>query len=878
MAIGRFTRDLKGPAQTPELGFEEAMFVPMQRKAEKDKLTDALFAIDTGVLATEQDKAGILNDITNDYNTRIENVTNSISGNNANLYDARKQVLALNKDVAQAKNTGIYYQATKYYTEREEAKKNYFDPRSGQDRELLNSKWNEWQLEAEEEGKDGAYDPKTGELITAHSFPSPPISKDHTSHLLELATKAGTNMKDLAGAGLSVEYTNEINDQGQPVSLPVVKYDPGDTKIDNTAGLEKFVEYINAEYQTKGNAFAEDWDYKGNSMQDIIDLATNMAGIVSSQKTKSNEQVNTSAASGALTTSGTTATTKEGFIQGNASGSIPLTTVPIDNVVNLNEILGQNVTRETYDPNSMVDILERTFSPILGGDDAQEFQIQPRVIGTQQPDGSWNIEREGNRRHTPEGNPYLPKETVNIDQQQYEELNKFADPKLIVKNQELGFITKFNPNKFEEAVQDFIDSRDSDVFKQQLADAYSGNSGIYTKEEVEGLALQSILRDKTKLLPFVQEYEKERGANYIMQGINTFTRTGTTDNVRLMDQKDAAEINLIYGGDRDNVKDEVAGIGELYPLSNPSATETSARKLFEEKGYENLTLNIIATVDEGNPSQVANGWVVVATDKEGNQEYYVMPYGGMMNDFQGARSIRGKVQHDITRGATRVVENETIIPVEGTKGTTDNLHIVTTQQPGNDWKVEAFIKTNTGVESEKIEFTTSNVSDILHRVDQQISGFAMDEEGNTSSGVKKKTNAENSLVENTSNDNAATGFVNLSSIEGWEDGGNISDATISSSIKNEVSKMFSDNEGLTVTSATRDEKLQGKLADAGAGIAEGSMHLSGHALDLRVNDASKRLLEKLKANDNEYMKELRIEDAFFHGKGNNAHLHIEWIT
>ena len=72
MAIGRFTKDLKGPAVTPELGFEEAMFVPMQRKAEKDKLTDALFAIDTGVL---QNKMIIKYPVKPSSGTRLIKVT-----------------------------------------------------------------------------------------------------------------------------------------------------------------------------------------------------------------------------------------------------------------------------------------------------------------------------------------------------------------------------------------------------------------------------------------------------------------------------------------------------------------------------------------------------------------------------------------------------------------------------------------------------------------------------------------------------------------------------------------------------------------------------------------------------------------------------------
>ena len=117
-------------------------------------------------------------------------------------------------------------------------------------------------------------------------------------------------------------------------------------------------------------------------------------------------------------------------------------------------------------------------------------------------------------------------------------------------------------------------------------------------------------------------------------------------------------------------------------------------------------------------------------------------------------------------------------------------------------------------------------------------------------------------------------YVNLSEIEGWGDGGDISNPVINSNIKDGVSKMFSDNEGLTVTGATRSEELQQKLIEGGVGAEKNSRHLTGYGLDLRANAESEALLKKLNSNDGEYMKELGIKKAFFHGEGGNKHLHI----
>jgi len=117
-------------------------------------------------------------------------------------------------------------------------------------------------------------------------------------------------------------------------------------------------------------------------------------------------------------------------------------------------------------------------------------------------------------------------------------------------------------------------------------------------------------------------------------------------------------------------------------------------------------------------------------------------------------------------------------------------------------------------------------------------------------------------------------YVNLSEIEGWGDGGDISNPVVNANIKDGVSKMFSDNEGLTVTGATRSEELQQKLIEGGVGAEKNSRHLTGYGLDLRANAESEALLKKLNSNDGEYMKELGIKKAFFHGEGGNKHLHI----
>lgn len=117
-------------------------------------------------------------------------------------------------------------------------------------------------------------------------------------------------------------------------------------------------------------------------------------------------------------------------------------------------------------------------------------------------------------------------------------------------------------------------------------------------------------------------------------------------------------------------------------------------------------------------------------------------------------------------------------------------------------------------------------------------------------------------------------YVNLSEIEGWGDGGDISNPVVNANIKDGVSKMFSDNKGLTVTGATRSEELQKKLTEGGVGAEKNSRHLTGYGLDLRANAESEALLKKLNSNDGEYMKELGIKKAFFHGEGGNKHLHI----
>ncbi len=110
----------------------------------------------------------------------------------------------------------------------------------------------------------------------------------------------------------------------------------------------------------------------------------------------------------------------------------------------------------------------------------------------------------------------------------------------------------------------------------------------------------------------------------------------------------------------------------------------------------------------------------------------------------------------------------------------------------------------------------------------------------------------------------------LSSLTGWSDGGNISDPRINKSIKNNVQKMFNDNKGLVVTGATRGHKLNNKLRAQGKAV-KNSKHLSGKALDLRVNSASEAFMKKVNS-DKKYKDSLGIEDVIKH----HNHIHVEW--
>jgi len=855
MAIGRFTRDLKGPAQTPELSFEEAMFVPMQRKAEKDKITDALFAIDTGVLATEQDKAGILNDITNDYNAQIENIANTISGNNANLYDARKQVLALNKDVAQAKNTGIYYQATKYYNEREEAKKNFFDPRSGQDIELLNSKWNEWELAAKEQGLDGAYNPNTGELITAHNFPRPPVSQDHTSHLLNVAKSAGLDMEELEGVGFNVEYKTTLDPQGRPVDVPIITYDKGTTVTTNEKKLDYFVDLIIREYSTAGNAFGEDWKFKGNSIKNIFDLANDVARLVSVRKEQQNKQVSLGAASDALKGTEKDNTGTSLLDQATQQGA----NIPFNSGA-------RALTTSIGDPQSVTKSIKSTIDLIPGLDNAddQTYKVGNRVEGFSLGKDGWELKIEKTFQYPKSGMYGKKVSTRKISDADYKTIEKFATPELIIKQPELSFINKgVNGEMFNNDVQEFITSRKNPTLRNQLQQAYDGQEGgNYTKEQVEGLALQDILKNPKKLSRYEDSYNREIGSVIAFNSVSLFSE-------KEIEAVNTVNEQYLYSKDLTTGDTKLNKTTMLYPITNPTGNPTTPARLLGDKTAGTYQIRIAGGVNPGNPSQLSKGFLVEVYTEDGGVEHYALPEGGMQSKGTPAEEYL----HSISRKAHIFANNTTTIP--NIQNTSDDLVVETNRLSRYEWDVKWGIKGPNGNIKYRDNFKTNDPASILTEIDLRMDNTYIQTSNEEN---KKKTNVEAPLVENTSNDNAATGFVDLFSIEGWEDGGNISNPTISSDIENEVSKMFSDNKGLIVTGATRSEDLQKQLANQGAGIAVGSKHLSGHALDLRANDASRKLLKKLTANDNEYMEELGIEDAFFHGEGNNAHLHIEWIT
>ena len=113
-------------------------------------------------------------------------------------------------------------------------------------------------------------------------------------------------------------------------------------------------------------------------------------------------------------------------------------------------------------------------------------------------------------------------------------------------------------------------------------------------------------------------------------------------------------------------------------------------------------------------------------------------------------------------------------------------------------------------------------------------------------------------------------FTPLSEITGWMHGGNVSDPTISSSIKDSVDKMFAENGGIVITGARRKGDLNNKLVSEGKAV-KNSRHLDGKALDLRINDASERFMKKVNS-DKKYKDSLGIEDVIKH----HNHIHVEW--
>ena len=749
MAIGRFTRDLKGPAQTPELSFEEAMFVPMQRKAEKDKITDALFAIDTGVLATEQDKAGILNDITNDYNAQIENIANTISGNNANLYDARKQVLALNKDVAQAKNTGIYYQATKYYNEREEAKKNFFDPKNGQDMELLNSKWNEWELGAKEQGLDGAYNPNTGELITAHNFPRPPVSQDHTSHLLDLAGKAGVKLEEIEGSGLRVETGEVINNRGQRVPAPVIIYGKKGEKVSNEEGLKKFIEFIELEYGTKGNAFADDWEFKGNGIKEIINLAKGISGIVSSEKIKSNEEVSLSAANAVLkgTEKDNTGTSLlDQATQGGAN-------IPV-------RISASALNATTGDPESVTRSIASTTALIPGlgnADDQTSYKVGNRVEGFSLGKDGWELTTEEISQFPKSGMYRKKKRTRKISDAEYKKIEKFATPELVIKQPELSFINKgINEKMFNNDVQEFITSRKNPTLRNQLQQAYDGQTGgNYTKEQVEGLALQNILKNPKKLSSYVDSYDREIGSAIAFNSVGYFPIGTTTEEKAEIAALKTVNEQRLYSKDLTTGETTLNKTTMLYPITNPTGNPTTPARLLGDKGAGTYQIQVVGSVNPGNPSQLSKGFLVEVYTEDGGVEHYALPEGGM----QGRGTPAEELLHSISRGASIFANNTTTIP--NIQNTSDDLVVETTRLSKYEWDVKWGIEGPNGNIKYRDNFKTNDPASILTEIDLRLDNIYIQTSNEEN---KKKTNVEAPLVENTSNDNDSRN-INLTTID-----------------------------------------------------------------------------------------------------------------
>ena len=588
MAIGRFTKNLQFE-KAPELSFEEAMFVPMQRKAEKDKIMDSLYAIDSDVLATEQDKTGILNDYSNQFNSKIEDISNSLLGSGSDLSDLRRKTLAVKKDVEQSKNSGVYFQANKFYKDLEEAKTNFFSPENGQDRELLNQKWNEQIDEWKAKGTFGAFDPTSGELRNwGGQWAMPPKDQDHIKHMLEVARTAGVQTSDISPA--RIQTTKGPN--GAVVFSLV-----GDvTKLSNSKNLQHFVNLMNEEYSTGASAYARDWDFKGLTMDDLSKQLEAVYRLTEINKEEKNSQVigsnlGKSNGEGGENENNADLRTTDDVVSGgiftNPQDIETTATSIIDSKLKYDELVKNNLKYYKVENGQRIETSpSEATSVVLDYGGIQQFKLLSDNEGS-------SLESLGEEMAANvAGNKKLQYANNILD---------YMEP--IIKAE---MIEKNGADPSPEAIQRY-------------------------KEDIKA--------DPAAYRGYVTAFLEDHNNNYGSQGVVLYKTTGIgPDAKKLAEAIEENEKALLGKTTNDDGVTSYSNI-KLYPLTNGYDDPVNISDLGDD-----VEFNIVGRVSPENISQISTGFIVEGRDLDGVATYYTIKYNP--NETPNLSDV---ARHNLTR-------------------------------------------------------------------------------------------------------------------------------------------------------------------------------------------------------------------------------------
>lgn len=600
MAIGRFTKNLQFE-KAPELSFEEAMFVPMQRKAEKDKIMDSLYAIDSDVLATEQDKTGILNDYSNQFNSKIEDISNSLLGSGSDLSDLRRKTLAVKKDVEQSKNSGVYFQANKFYTDLQEAKKNFFSQENGQDRELLNKKWNEKVDEWKAKGALGAFDSTTGELRDWNGqWTVPPKDQDHIKHMLEVARTAGIQTSDISPA--------RIQTTKGPNGAVVFSLVGDTTKLSNSKNLQNFVDLMNAEYSTGASVYARDWDFKGLTMDDLSKQVKAVAGLTKVSKEEGgNRQI-----------LGSSFDKSKSEGEGDGDNADLRTTNDVVSGVILTtpqnaELTASKVINAQNDYETIKKTSQDTYYKIVDGkevlvskENREEATHAKIALGGVGKKGDltrteYEITKEKNQSWDDALDPYYTKEVGVKRIKQYDNVLDYMEPTIIKEMIDLGME---NPTRSE-----------IDNFKN------------------------GIKADPAAYQGYIAAFIEDHNTNYGSQGVVLYNTTGIGTDADKFAKAIEENEKALLGKTTNNEGVTSYSNTKLYPLTDGYDDPVNISDLGDD-----VEFNIVGRVSPENISQISTGFVVEAKDSDGVSTYYTIPY--TQNEIPNPSDV---ARHNLTR-------------------------------------------------------------------------------------------------------------------------------------------------------------------------------------------------------------------------------------